>query len=115
MSTRYNPLTLPIARLRAAGCKVSTVIGHDPNIGDFIYSIRVPDAIGDLREAATATLRLGFASVSVPRHSDGHRLIVKACAYRMGISTPAPVADQYRRDAAKLLGLIADLIEEYTS
>jgi hypothetical protein len=106
-------LSLPIARLRAAGCRVATVIGHDPKIGDFKYSIRVPDAIGDLREGATTSLSLGYASVSVPRHSDGHHLIVQACAYRRGFKTPADVAADYMRDTAKLLGMVADLIEEY--
>jgi len=38
-------LTLPIARLRAAGCKVSTIVGHDPKIGDFLYSVTLPKGI----------------------------------------------------------------------
>ena len=113
-------LTLPIARLRAAGCKVSTVIGHDPAIGNFIYSIRVPDEIGDLREvdpasegnrATNVRSRLGKASASVPRYSDGHHVVVQATAYRIGKVTPKNVADEYRYDCAQLLSRVADALE----
>lgn len=72
-----SPTTLPIARLRAAGCKVSTVIGHWPEIGNFQYSIRVPDSLGDLRERTTVA-DCGIAKAYVPRISDGHHLIVQA-------------------------------------
>ena len=38
--------SFPIARLRALGCKVSTVFYHDPAAGEFAYSVRLPDGIG---------------------------------------------------------------------
>lgn len=105
-------LTLPIARLRAAGCKVSTAIGHDPNIGDFIYSIRLPDRCGDVREGPIQTVRKGWASVSVPRLSDGHHVVVKACAYRRGLRTPDDVKADYLRDAAAMLAHVADTVDD---
>lgn len=109
-----NPLTMPIARLRAAGCKVSTVIGHDPAIGDFVYSIRVPDSFGDLREGTTLEVAFGVASARVLSYSDGRRLTVRAHAYRRGLVTPADVVEHYRRDTATLLSKLADTIEEMT-
>lgn len=105
-------LTLPIARLRAAGCKVSTVIGHDPNIGDWIYSIRLPAACGDLREDPHQKIVHGRASVSVPRHTDGHHVILQACAYRKGLRTPDDVKAEYLRDAAALLTKFADAVDD---
>lgn len=108
-------LTLPIARLRAAGCRVSTVIGHDPNIGDWIYSIRVPDSIGDMRTGNRPTVRVGWASASVPRHSDGHHIVVKACAYRKGIRTPDDVKAEYLRSVADLMTAVADTVDQRTN
>lgn len=108
-------LTLPIARLRAAGCKVSTVIGHDPNIGDWIYSVRLPDACGDQREAQQQKIEHGRASCSVPRHSDGHHVIVQACAYRRGLRTPDDVKAEYLRDIAALLTQVADVVDSLTT
>ena len=107
-----SPLALPIARLRATGCRVVTVIGHDPSIGDFKYSVRVPDAIGDLRESGPQAVTLGRASASVPRHSDGHHLIVKAYGYRRGLKTPKTLINECRTDVATLLDGVADVIEE---
>ena len=40
-----NEVTALVARLRLAGCKVSTVIGHDPNIGEYYYRVTVPKGI----------------------------------------------------------------------
>lgn len=104
--------TLPIARLRAAGCRVSTVIGHDPSIGDFIYSIRVPDSAGDLREQGTTSGSLGAARYNVPKHSDGRHIIVLACAYRRNAPIPdVETRKRFEHDVAQLLGIIADVAE----
>lgn len=113
-----TPTTLPVAQLRALGCRVSTIIGHDPDIGDFKYSIRVPDSIdlsnidyaseglrGELRRSS-----IGHADIRVPRRSDGHHLTVKACAYRIGIKTPDDVAKDYHRDAGAALSRVYYLI-----
>lgn len=109
---------LPIARLRALGCRVSTVIGHDPRIGDWIYSVRVPDSVGDLREmpevrqdaAATARSAQGMAMVKLPRHSDGHHLIVNTALYRVGVTTDRQLVQQAERDVAALLSALADVL-----
>lgn len=104
MST--NPLTLPIARLRAAGCKVSAVIGHAPEIGDFIYRVTLP-------EGATGPGSDVVGNASIRRHAfraDG--LIVSGFAYRPGIHTPAAVAEEYRADVARALEVVADHVEQ---
>lgn len=108
-----TPTTLPIARLRAVGCKVSTIIGHSPEIGDFKYSIRVPDFLGlDLRDEPYPGIDFGHASIRVPRRSDGKHIVVQACAYRIGLVTPKDVAEQYRRDVAEALSAVAEAMEK---
>jgi len=107
--------SLPIARLRALGCKVSTVIGHDPRIADFIYSVRTPDSVGDLRENLTDDMvaTRGRAIARVPGMSDGHHITVMACSYRGGQLIPDQATrDENERDVAWLLSAIADVLIE---
>lgn len=100
-------LTLPIARLRAAGCRVATIIGHDPNIGDFLYRVTLPDGIPGhyQRTIGQATLQ------SLPSE---HVVIIRSARYRMG----QPLPDRQERtaagvEAARLLESLADHVESY--
>ena len=87
------PTSLPIARLRAAGCKVSTQLGHDPNIGDFKYGIILPAPMGateltDITQDAQAGVRV---------HAAGRRWVTyELCLYRVG----QPLPDKADREAA---------------
>lgn len=100
-------LTLPIARLRAAGCKVSTIIGHDPAIGDFLYRVTLPKGIPGhyQRTIGQATLQ------SLP---SGRLVIIRSARYRPG----HPIPDRQERDAAgieaaRLLESLADHVESF--
>ena len=100
-------LTLPIARLRAAGCKVSTIVGHDPSIGDFLYSVTLPNGIPGhyQRTIGQATLQ--------SRPSE-HRVIIRSARYRVG----QPIPDKQERgaagvEAARLLESLADHVDTF--
>ena len=41
-----RPTTLPIARLRDLGCRVHTLIGHDPKHGIWRYGVVLPEPVG---------------------------------------------------------------------
>lgn len=74
-------LSLPIAQLRALGCRVSTIIGHDPVIGSFFYSVTLPKGV---------TMK-----ISAPEHSQAvvlpgvgrRRVIVRSTRYVIGQKT----------------------------
>ena len=77
-----NPLTLPLARLRSQGCRVSAIIGHDPAIGEWIYGVTPP-----ANSASMATLAAGLSDTDVRRDGVtvtparyGRRLIVSVSA-----------------------------------
>lgn len=100
-------LTLPIARLRAAGCRVSTIIGHDPKIGDFKYRVILPKGIPGhyQRTIGSATL------TSYPAE---HRVEIRSFRYRIG----HPIPDKAERNAsgvetARLLESLADHVETF--
>ena len=98
-------LALPIARLRAAGCRVSTIIGHSPKIGDFRYSVRLPDGVPAYRMPS-----VGNATIDRPRYSDGHHLIVKAG----GVScAPHRLINDYRLSVANALTEVAEHVESF--
>lgn len=40
-----SAITQQVARLRALGCKVHTIIGHSPSTGRYIYGIRPPAGV----------------------------------------------------------------------
>ncbi len=101
-------LTLPIARLRDSGCKVSTVIGHDPRIGDFIYSVRLPSGIPPVADPDAPCV------VLVPRWSDGHHVAVRATIYRPGEPTPnAHDRNVAGLSAAAGLRRLADYVDSF--
>lgn len=107
MGLMATSLTLPIARLRAAGCRVSTVIGHDPSIGDFIYSVTLPKGIPGHYQRT-----LGYATLQ-SRPAE-RRVIVTSCRYRVG----QPIPDRQERgaagvEAARLLESLADHVDTY--
>jgi hypothetical protein len=100
-------LTLPIARLRAAGCKVATIIGHDPNIGDYLYRVVLPRGIPThyQRTLGQATLQ------SRPTE---RVVIIRSARYRAG----QPIPDRQERnaagvEAARLLESLADHVDTY--
>lgn len=103
-------LTGPIGRLRGAGCKVSTIIGHDPNIGSFLYRVSLPDGI-----PTGAQSILGHAHCSDVRPSEGPgRVLIWASVYRLN----APLPDKQLRNAAEVdtaraLERLADHVENY--
>jgi hypothetical protein len=73
---------LPIARLRSLGCKVSTIVGHDPAIADWQYRVTLPEELRDyLPGDEVRTLAVGWA-----RAQSAHRgtIHVWACLYRTG-------------------------------
>jgi hypothetical protein len=100
-----NPLTLPIARLRAHGCKVSTILGHDPQIGSFQYRVTYP---------ATATIppqrTLGHAHLR--NYRSENRSFVYASVYRVGQPIqPREVREAAGNDVALVLTEIANRLE----
>ena len=102
-----NPLSLPIARLRAAGCKVSTIIGHDPAIGDFVYSVTLPVGIPGHYQRT-----IGQAILQ-SRPSE-RRVIIRSARYRVGQPTPGK---QERNaagvEAARLIESLADHVDTF--
>jgi len=104
-----NPLSLPIAHLRAAGAKVSTVIGHDPNIGDWIYSVTPPAAFSV--DHLVLALALVSPDVRVRVAPDRERIIVSATSYRTNAPLPPKAERNRRRDLlAATLHVFADKI-----
>lgn len=100
-------LTLPIARLRAAGCKVSTVIGHDPSIGDFLYSVTLPKGI-------PGHYQMTLGQATLQSRPAERRVIVRSARYRVG----QPIPDRQERnaarvEAARLLESLADHVETF--
>lgn len=100
-------LTLPIARLRAAGCKVSISLGHDPELGDYLYRVTLPKGIpGHYQRAiGQATLQSRPAERLV---------IVRSRRYRVG----QPIPGRQERnaaavEAARLLESLADHVETF--
>ena len=94
-------LTIQIARLRAAGCKVSTIIGHNPAIGSFQYSVTLPKGI-----PTDAQITLGHARMQ-HRPSEG-RTLIWASVYRIDRPLDRQLIAAARVDAANLLGRFAD-------
>jgi len=98
---------LPIARLRALGCRVGHVVGHDPRIGDWKYGVTLPKGIELPLEVSkfNGTARAD----TIPGEKD--RIVVGAYLYRVG--KPAPSRDrraEAERDVAGLLSAIADVL-----
>jgi len=104
---------LPIARLRALGCRVHTVIGHDPRIGEWIYGVRLPDSV-DLPTVTTAEglqSTHGVATVKVSHVDNDKRLIVEAHLYRARKPLASKLQrDEAERDIAALLSRLADVL-----
>lgn len=92
--------SLQIARLRAHGCKVHTVIGHWAEKGAYHYGVVLPDAIVRADVAPMSTPR---ASVYVDRWSS-NRILVQT-------DRPANMLG-LNEEVAGVLGAIADKIEE---
>jgi len=76
-----NPTSLPIARLRAVGNRVATLLGHDPVIGDFKYRVTL---------------------------LDGTSRVIESCVYRIGQVTDQAVRDGSEQRAARRLAMLAD-------
>lgn len=99
-----NPLTLPIARLRAAGCKVSTTVSHN---GHDWTPARERRGISHFWEYVI-TLPEG---IRVP--VEGGRHVIGKATLRTTVQSNALVAYSYDRDAiAALLANVADILEE---
>jgi hypothetical protein len=98
-----NPLTLPLAQLRAAGCRVSTVLGHYPGAGRWIYSITPPAGLSLYALAdglSDREVRADGVTVVVAR--DHARLIASVSANQYGPNN-APGNASLRRAAAHRL------------
>lgn len=107
--------SLPIARLRALGCKVSTVIGHSPEISDHIYSVTLPTDVATRFDGTLANVNgrvvMSNYGVATLRLAQDGRLIVSACSYRSGRPTPGPdVRRRNESDAAGMLTRIGDAL-----
>lgn len=98
-----NPLTLPIARLRGAGATVSTVVGHDPAIGVWHYSVTPPAAF----TVAHLARDLSTVTPEVRVETFGERVIVSASGYR----GDAPLPSKAERD--RLRGLVAATLHAF--
>lgn len=98
-----NPLTLPIARLRAAGATVSTVIGHDPGVGTWTYSVTPPAAF----IIAHLVRDLSTISPEVRVDASRERVILHASGYRGN----APLPSKAERD--RLRGLMAATLHTF--
>lgn len=118
-----SPLTLPIARLRAAGCKVGHIVGHDPIttgahprfVGKWQYSITTPEPVANLFEKLyrwdhSWSDQYGAA---IARTVPDGRIIVEAFASDLEHHKDLGLRD-YRQcvesDVATLLGRIATVI-----
>lgn len=85
---------LPVAKFRALGCKVNTLIGHDPRVGIWKYGITLPQGVGateftDIDQDAEAGV-----AVRVLR---GGRVGFSLVLYRTG----QPLPDKTTRAAAE--------------
>lgn len=126
-----KPTTLPLARLRAAGCRVSTLLGHDPiTTGKspafkpvWKYGITLPtegygielierDGISEALRRWDNSWSADLGQAIAYRFRDG-RIIVVAVANHHAHTTPEETR-QWRLDAEKdvatLLGRIATII-----
>lgn len=45
LTEHRDEISRNVARLRAAGCKVWTIIGHDPRSGRFVWGVRLPASV----------------------------------------------------------------------
>ena len=103
------PTALPIARLRAAGAKVSTIIGHWPKIGDWIYGVTPPAAYS--LDHLMREIRDTSPDVRVTVAPDRGRIIVSMTSYRKNEPLPSRT-ERERRGAlvAATLHRLADKI-----
>jgi hypothetical protein len=90
-----SPISLPVAKLRALGCKVSTLFGHDPNIGSWKYGVTLPGRGIGAREF-TDIDQDADAGVAVRVAPDG-RVLYSLVLYRPG----QPLPDKAAREAAE--------------
>jgi hypothetical protein len=100
-------LTLPIARLRAAGCKVSTIIGHDPNIGDYLYKVTLPKGI-------PGHYQLTIGQATLRSRPVAREVVIRSARYRIG----QPIPDRQERnaagvEAARLFESLADHVDTF--
>lgn len=102
------PTSTPVGRLRAAGCKVSTVIGHDPNIGSWLYSVTLPDGIPTGGQSTLGHARTTCYPAATPK-----KVMVRASVYRPGVRTDRQLARAAGVDAARALDQLADHVENY--
>ena len=102
------PTSTPIGRLRAAGCKVSTIIGHDPNIGSWLYSVTLPDGIPTGGQSTLGHARTTCYPAGTPKV-----VTVRASVYRVGERTDRQLARAAGVDTARALDQLADHVESY--
>lgn len=125
-----SPISLPVARLRASGCRVHHIIGHDPYTGgahpngrpNWHYGIVLPPAVAALSDSRLEdalwkydhswSSTVGDAVAYVSRNDD--RILVYARTPEDPKATkPAHLRGlrkQTEREVATLLGRIADII-----
>lgn len=93
---------LPIARLRALGCKVGTVFyDHEPHLGLWHYSITLPKGVGSGIAEGMST----HGSATLRKAPADDRLILQGGT--RGSLTPLHEAET---DVAYLLSALADIL-----
>ena len=102
------PTSTPIGRLRAAGCKVSTMIGHDPRIGSWLYSVTLPAGIPTGGQSTLGHARTTCYPAGTPKV-----VTVRASVYRPGERTDKQLARAAGVDTARALDQLADHVENY--
>lgn len=122
-----NPINLPLAKLRAKGCKVSTIIGHDPITtgrhpnfqARWHYGITTPTPVVDL-DALLYGYNHGwsetFGEAIAYAFRNGRIIMVQATQPRDSkVTTPAQlraVRIEIERQVATLLDRIATVLPE---
>jgi hypothetical protein len=105
-----NPTSLPIAQLRALGCKVNTLIGHDPAIGSWQYGITLPDGVGPTE--FTDIDQDAQAGVIVRVATDKKRVLYSRVLPRPGMLPPKRIRDAAEKQLAERLESAAGYLRD---
>lgn len=108
-----NATSLAIAQFRALGCKVSTLLGHDPKIGSWQYSITLPEGVGPTE--FTDIDQDAKAGVIVRVATDGKRVLYSKVLPRPGMLPPKSICKAAERQLGERLESAASYLKERMS
>jgi hypothetical protein len=110
--TNVYRTSLPIARLRDMGCRVSTCYGHEVRRGYWIYAITLPKGVGpteftDIEEDAAAKVIVKISNTN-PEHTVLFAHSTHALDWRKGDAVLAERLDSAASYLAERLRVVSN-------